>query len=206
LFVVTSASPSEGKTTLIGNLGVAMAEAGQRVLMVDADLRAPRLAALFHISGKEGLSELFRSETPVDKLDLNQHIKPAGTPNLFLMTSGGGEDDSKLAGEMPFSRRIRELFVRLRREYDYVLIDTPPSIQFSDARLLGQISDGVILVIRSGVSSREAVALTVRRFVDDGVQIVGTILNHWQPTRGEASYGGYYMNGYKGENRYSPKA
>ncbi len=195
LFVVTSASPNEGKTTLVGNLGVAMAEARQRVLMVDADLRAPRLAALFNATGKTGLSDIYESETPIANLRLEDYIHETGTPNLFLLSSGEG--DAKTAGEMPFSRRMRELFVRLRKEYDYVLIDTPPSIQFSDARLLGQISDGMILVIRSGVSSREAVSITVRRLTDDGVTIVGTILNHWQPERGGAGYGDYFMDGYK---------
>ncbi len=204
LFVVTSASPSEGKTTLIGNLAVAMAEAGQRVLMVDADLRAPRLASLFRLNGKEGLSEIYRSSTPIEDVVLDQYVRSADIPNLHLLASGEG--DAKTAGELPFSRRIRELFARLRKNYDYVLIDTPPSIQFSDARLLGQISDGVILVIRSGVSSREAVSLTVKRFADDGVPIIGTILNHWQPVRGAADYGGYYANGYKSPYNYSPKA
>ena len=203
LYVITSASASEGKTTLIGNLGVAMAEAGRRVLMVDADLRAPRLSSVFRMEVKGGLTEIYTSTTPIADLALDGYIKRTETPNLFLLSSG--EADQKTAGELPFSRRVRELFARLRTEYDYILIDTPPSIQFSDARLLGQISDGVILVIRSGVSSRENVGLTVRRLEDDGVPIVGSILNHWQATKDNSSYGGY-MYGYRGPYNGTPKA
>jgi len=204
LYIVASASPSEGKTTVIGNLALAMAETGQRVLMVDADLRRPRLAEVFRLDSKDGLSDIHASETPVRDIDLDRYIRPTDTPNLFLLSSG--EADPKVLAELPFSPRVRELFVRLRKEYDYVLIDTPPSIQFSDARILGQISDGVILVIRSGVSSRGSVSLTVRRFEDDGVPIVGTILNHWQPGRTGSVYDDYFMKRYRYPNMGAPKA
>jgi polysaccharide biosynthesis transport protein len=190
LYVVASASPSEGKTTVVGNLALAIAETGQRVLMVDADLRRPRLADVFRLDSTQGLSDIYAAETPIADIELDGFIKPTDTPGLFLMSSG--EADSKTVVELPFSARIRELFARLRKEFDYVLIDTPPSVQFSDARILGQISDGVILVIRSGVSSRGTVSLTVRRFEDDGVAIVGTILNHWQPGRNGYVYDDYF--------------
>jgi receptor protein-tyrosine kinase len=187
----------------MGNLALAIAETGQRVLMVDADLRRPRLAEAFHLDCKEGLSDIHASDIPIADFKLDPYVKRTETPNLYLLSSG--EADPKAVVEMPFSPRLRELFLRLRKEYDYVLIDTPPSIQFSDARILGQISDGVILVIRSGVSSRGSVALTVRRFEDDGVPIVGTILNQWQPGRSGSVYDDYFMNRYRYPNLGAPK-
>lgn len=203
LYIVASASPSEGKTTVVGNLALAIAETGQRVLMVDADLRRPRLADVFRLDGAQGLSDIYAAETPIADISLDGFIKKTDTPGLFLLSSG--EADARTVVELPFSSRIRELFVRLRKEFDYVLIDTPPSIQFSDARILGQISDGVILVIRSGVSSRGTVSLTVRRFEDDGVVIVGTILNHFQPGRNGMVYDDYFMQRYRAPYSGVPK-
>jgi len=204
MLVVTSASPEEGKTTLIGNLGVAMAETGRRVLMIDADLRAPRLHNLFRLDRKQGLSDIYTRDFPVDSIPLNEYIKDTNIPNLFLLSSG--EMELQKLGEMLFSRRIRELFSRLRNEYDYVLIDTAPTLQFSDARLLGQVSDGVILIVRSGVSSRDNVQLTARRIAEDGIPIVGTILNHWQPGLGGSALDEYFLGAYDSHYGAAPKA
>ena len=194
MLVVTSASPEEGKTTLIGNIGVAMAETGKRVLMVDADLRAPRLHGLFRLDRKAGISDLYSSDTPIDDIVLSDYVKATNIPNLSLLSSGEMQLDR--LGEMLFSQRIRDLFSRLRKEYDFVLVDTAPTLQFSDARLLGQISDGVILIIRSGVSSRENVQLTAQRIAEDGIPIVGTILNHWQPELHGSALDSYYLGAY----------
>ena len=204
MLVVTSASPEEGKTTLIGNLGVAMAETGRRVLMIDADLRAPRLHNLFRLDRKQGLSDIYTRDFPVDSIPLNEYVKDTNIPNLFLLSSG--EMELQKLGEMLFSRRIRELFARLRNEYDYVLIDTAPTLQFSDARLLGQLSDGVILIVRSGVSSRDNVQLTARRIAEDGIPIVGTILNHWQPGLGGSALDEYFLGAYDSHYGAAPKA
>lgn len=204
MLVVTSASPAEGKTTLIGNLGVAMAETGRRVLMVDADLRAPRLHNLFRLDRKQGLSDIYTRDFPVEDIPLKDYIKDTNIPNLSLLSSG--EMELQKLGEMLFSRRIRELFSRLQREFDFVLIDTAPTLQFSDARLLGQISDGVILIVRSGVSSRENVQLTVKRISEDGIPIVGTILNHWQPGLGGSALDDYFLGAYDSHYGASPKA
>ena len=204
MLVITSASPNEGKTTLIGNLGVAMAETGRRVLMVDADLRAPRLHNLFRLDRKGGLSDIYSKDIPVDKLPLKDYIKDTNIPNLSLLSSG--EMEFQKLGEIFFSRRMKELFSRLRSEYDFVLIDTAPTLQFSDARLLGQISDGVILIVRSGVSSRENVQLTAKRIADDGIPIVGTILNHWQPSLGGSALDEYFLGVYDSHYSATPKA
>jgi Mrp family chromosome partitioning ATPase len=167
-------------------------------------MRRPRLAEVFRLDSTHGLSDIYTAETPTADINLDGFIKQTDIPGLFLMSSG--EADARTVVELPFSSRIRELFARLHKEFDYVLIDTPPSIQFSDARILGQISDGVILVIRSGVSSRGTVSLTVRRFEDDGVAIVGTILNHFQPGRNGFVYDDYFMKRYRAPYSGAPKA
>jgi capsular exopolysaccharide synthesis family protein len=174
-----------------------MAETGRRVLMVDADLRAPRLHGLFRMDRKQGLSDIYNRDLPIDRVPLGEYVKDTNIPNLSLLSSG--EFELQKLGEMFFSRRIRELFSRLRNEYDFVLVDTAPTLQFSDARLLGQISDGLILIIRSGKSSRENVQLTVQRITEDGIPIVGTILNHWQPTQHGGALDDYFLEAYDSE-------
>ncbi len=201
MLVVTSASPAEGKTTLIGNLGVAMAETGKRVLMVDADLRAPRLHSLFRMDRSNGLSDLYDSPTPVGEIVLQRYVKPTNIANLSLLSSGDME--LQRLGEMLFSRRVSEIFSRLRKEYDFVLVDTAPTLQFSDARLLGQFSDGVILIVRSGISSRENVQATAQRIAEDGIPIVGTILNDWQPGPRGSAASNYYYDSYSSYERVS---
>src|SRR5439155_13307991 len=107
-------------------------------------------------------------------------------PNLDLLTSGSSRQN---VSSLVYSDRLNEVIRIARSEYDMVLIDTPPMVNISDARLLARQADGVILVVRSAVTTRDAALLAKQRFADDGIEIMGAILNGWNPkTRGYGYY------------------
>jgi len=124
-------------------------------------------------------------------------IRETAVAGLYLLTSGSkkanGEEAASLSARHLNSRLVVQLLDRCRRNFDTILIDTPPALQISDARVLGSIADGIILVLRSGQTSRDAAAAMVQRFAEDGLKVLGTILNDWRPGKSAAGYyGGYY--------------
>jgi capsular exopolysaccharide synthesis family protein len=191
VLAVTSAQSLEGKSTVVSNLALAMAETNRRVLLIDADLRRPRLHRIYRLANTSGLSELLRGSAAFDTCPLEMLAQPSNVPGLHVLTAGGKPPDTT---EIPpsttllSSLRLAELLERFRQEYDLVLIDTPPVLNAVDARLIGRICDGVVLVVRAGKTSRDA-ALTVRkRLSDDGIRIVGTVLNNWNPDSANEYY------------------
>ena len=141
--VVTSGGPGEGKTTVVSNLGIAMAEIRRHVLIVDADMRRPRMHDLFELPNDVGLSTYLRDhETPLEDL-----VHETRVPGLYVLPSGPA---SSAAANLLYSPRLPELLDLLRSKFDMVLIDTPPSLQLTDARVLGRLTDGVIVVARVG--------------------------------------------------------
>ncbi len=178
IFAVTSSLPSEGKTTIISNLGIALAEMSRRVIIVDADMRRPRQHEIFDVANAWGLSDLLREETQVEDYPKETLARRTDIPNLNLLVSG------PVTTGIPsilHSTRMTRLLERLKREFDFVLIDCPPMIHLADARVVGRMADGVILVIRAGKTSQEAAISAVQRFNEDGTRILGTILNDWNP-------------------------
>lgn len=198
VLVVTSAGAAEGKSTLASNLAIATAETGRKVLIVDGDLRKGQLHKRFRLEEHPGLAELIVSETPVDQIDLSEYIRPTGFPGLSLLSCGVTLPEQ--VGATLFSQRIPLLFSRLRAEYDVVLVDTPPVLSLPDARLLGRVTDGAILVVRSGVTLREDAMAAAQRILSDGIPILGTILNDWDPSK--ASQYDYYGGRYGGYSAY----
>lgn len=186
LLVVSSPHLKEGKSTVISNLGIALVEVKRRVLLVDADLRRPRLHDVFKVDNETGLSEIIDDTMPIADYPLEALAKPTGIPNLFLLPSGRSKS---AINTLLFSLRCKELFDRLTTEFDMVLIDTPPMLQFSDARILGRLADGVILVFRSGVTDKESAMGACQRLQEDGTNLIGTILNDYlPPTQGTKYY------------------
>jgi succinoglycan biosynthesis transport protein ExoP len=188
MIVVTSAGPGEGKTTLVGNLAAATAETGRRVLVIDGDVRRPRLHKVFNLELTAGFSDVLQSEIPISQINLADFIHPTGVKGVSLLSCGTAKTLS--VGAMLFSLRLPQLFTRLRDEFDFVLVDTSPGLQFSDARLFSRLCDGAVLVVRSGLAFRESVMSIVQRFAQDGVPILGTILNDWDPEV-SGTYGPY---------------
>jgi len=194
VLVLTSPDPGAGKTTVTSNLGMATAEIGRRVLLIDADLRRPRLHRLFEIPNSFGLTDILRITTPLDEIPVNQLVRQTKIPGLCLVPSGPTTDGLT---SLLYSPRLTEFLQRVAKEFDLVLIDAPPMLHFADARVLGRHSDGVILVLRSGQTKRDAAMLARQRFDEDGTSVLGTILNSWDLKNFRSPYAYAYSDAYK---------
>jgi capsular exopolysaccharide synthesis family protein len=193
VYVITSVGPGEGKTTLSVNLATAMASIGRRVLLIDTDLRRARLHTLFGLQGRPGLSDLLTSRLPLDDVALDEFLNPTEVERLWVMTDGKAEIEIPAA--LLFSPRVNELLSLLQKEFDCVLLDTPPVLPFPDARLWGKYADGVVLVVRAGITTKDGARSACDRFLEDGVPVLGTILNDWTPSGGSSRYK-YYSHDY----------
>ena len=197
--VVTSGSPAEGKSTVVSNLGIAIAEVNQKTLLIDADLRKPRLHDIFNLKNDKGLSELLKSKDPLSTL-LEGVVQETDIPDLYVMTSGAA---TSAATSLLYSNRMPELIQKLRTEFESILIDTPPMCSRfpTRARHWAAMVDRVILVTRAGKTTRAAAIAVRQRFGEDGTRMLGTILNDWNPKRSPkgyyGNYNGYYYGGYR---------
>ena len=187
--VISSPGPGDGKTTIVQNLGRAIADITGRVLIVDCDLHRPRLDALFRVSNAWGMNNLLHDTFPVEEYPLEALGVPCEN-GLFVLPSGPRCDGTS---DLLYSARLPKLMARLQREFDVILIDTPPLLEIPDARMLGRLSDGIILVVRSGKTSTEAVSQCTERLREDGTTLLGTVLNGWAAKSSGYGYGyGYY--------------
>jgi len=192
LIVLTSANPSEGKTTVTINLAIALAEINRRVLLIDADMRRPRLQNLFDLGAGPGLADLLREKLPGEVLATEKAICLTSIPGLYVMRSGR---NSGVVSNLLHSSRLPELLQQLRGEFDTIVIDTPPVLQISDARVIGRLADAVLLIVRAGRTTREAAQMVKQRFGEDGTPLLGTILNGWDPKHQAYGYKYRYYNG-----------
>jgi capsular exopolysaccharide synthesis family protein len=182
--LLTSPEASDGKTTVCSNLGIALARINLRVLLVDGDTRRPHLHKIFGIPNDVGLIEILSSSLPVEKTRPDLLGCPTRVPNLFLLPSGNNREFEQ---ELLHSSRADALFKRLRGEFDIVLIDSPPMAHISDARVLGHLVDGVILVFRAGKTTVDLAVSSRNCLLDDGTSVLGTILNDWDPRTSKVS-------------------
>jgi capsular exopolysaccharide synthesis family protein len=175
ILVVTSPGCGEGKTTLTSNLGAAFAATGRNVLLVDSDLRRPRLHTMFGLSSSPGLHE-FSQEIKADGTTPppDRFVRPTGIRNLSLMASGdcdAGQDS------LVQTMRFRETFAALRSHYDMILVDAPPLPWIPESRVLARLADGVVMVVRAGATRIEDAIATERYIHQDGGILIGTVLN-----------------------------
>jgi capsular exopolysaccharide synthesis family protein len=194
ILAITSPGPGEGKTTVTSNLAVALAEIGRKVLLIDADLRRPRIQSIFRIESDTGLTDLLRLPA-MEKEKVDAAVVQTAVPNLFALPSG---PSTSAAASLLFSPRLAEMLARFKEEYDTILIDTPPTLQMPDARVVGRLSDAVLLVLRANHTTRDAALAARQRFGEDQIRVLGTILNDWDPNQSPNGYYGYYKGYYHG--------
>ncbi len=193
VYVITSPNAGEGKTTVTTNLGVALSKSKLRVVVIDGDLRKPGLHKNLLVENNFGLRNILREEVSVATAPLSELCKQTVVPNLFMIPSGTGREE--VVELLHSGSAITRLLDRLALEFDAVLIDTPPMLHMADARILAAQSDGVILVLRAGLTSRDQASNACDLFENDQVPLVGTILNDFNPVREGRS--GYYQSYYR---------
>lgn len=186
IFVLTSPNAREGKTTLTSNLGIALANTNRRVLLIDGDIRKPRLHTIFNLSNNWGLGNLLEDDSPVEDYVFEDIVLQTTVPGLYILPAGTGDVN---VSSLRYHERLTDLLMRFRLEFHAVLLDTPPMLEFSDARVLGRLSDGVIMVVRASETSRDDAAAVYRRFQEDGTPVLGSILNDWNAKKSKSGYG-----------------
>jgi capsular exopolysaccharide synthesis family protein len=197
-FVVTSPGPQEGKSVTAINLAVTMALTGNRVLLVDADMRKPRLHRTFNLDNSFGLSNLVGGESEVGLA-----LKKTAVPTLMVMTSGPiPPNPSELLG----SARMGKLLQLLQSKFDRVVLDCTPLIAVTDATVLSSRADGVILVIKAGATGRNILKRGKRQLEDVQAKIIGAVLNQVDQSKSTYYYSPYYYAHYYGEEKESRKA
>ena len=180
VITVTSAVPGDGKTTVTTNLGLALANIQFRVALIEGDLRHPRLSNSFKIANSWGVSDVLQYTTSYEDMPIEALAKRTDTPGLFALPSGPSVLSVSSALHSP---RWSALLDALRRHVDVILIDSPPLLAVSDARILGSLSEAVILVVRAHETARATFQMAMQQLVDDRTPVLGTIINGWNRGR-----------------------
>jgi capsular exopolysaccharide synthesis family protein len=196
VFVVTSAGQQEGKTVTAVNLAITMALSEKRVLLVDADMRKPRIHKIFGIGNKFGLSNLIGGSP-----DIGDALQNTAVPTLVVIPSGPVPPNPS---EMLGSARLGKLLELLREKFDIIIFDCTPLLAVTDATVLATKVDGVILVIKSGATSRRIINRGVRQLEDVKANIVGAVLNQVNFRKSSYYYSPYYAH-YYGEKEEGEK-
>jgi non-specific protein-tyrosine kinase len=171
--LVTSSRPGEGKSVTAANLGVVIAQAGFRTILVDADLRRPTLHRIFEIPNRTGLTDLLFS--PNMEQEIEQHLTPTCQDNLMVLTTGGALPPDPTA--VLISQRMKHLLNLLEDSADVVLFDSPPVLAVADANLLSSRVNGVLLVFDAGKTPRSLAKQTARNLAQVGATVLGAVLN-----------------------------
>jgi succinoglycan biosynthesis transport protein ExoP len=187
-FVVTSSIPSEGKTTTAANLAITLADSGAQVVLIDADLRRPKIAEYLGIEGAVGLTDLL-----ISRAELADVLQPWGRGNLAVLPAGTiPPNPSELLG----SRAMASLIRTLESEFDVVILDLPPLLPVTDAAIVSKLTRGALVVVAAGRTHKGEFAGAIAALDNVGSTVAGVILT-MLPTRGPDAYG-YGRYGYGG--------
>ncbi len=186
-FLVTSSGPAEGKTTTLINLGLICAQSGLRTLLISADLRRPAIARAFGLKREIGLREYLEgmvdynaivksvSDMALGELGLDEILKFPGIENVFVITSG---DIPSNPAAVLTSKRFTELITEVKRDFDLILVDSPPVLPIADASIIAPLVDNVLVVYEIGKTARQALMRAKVQIESTGGQITGVILNN----------------------------
>src|SRR5689334_18123957 len=195
--LVTSSLPGEGKTTTAVNTAISLAQTGASVVIIDADMRRPRLQSIFGMHGQQGLSSILSSD--VSEAGMLAMVRSDEESGLNILTSGPiPPNPAELIG----SDQMRRLLSVLQANYTHVVIDSPPVSSFTDGVLISTMVDGVLLVVHGGKSSRHIVRRSKQLLSDVGAKIFGVVLNNVNLQ----SHDYYYYQSYYGQKYYEKEA
>jgi capsular exopolysaccharide synthesis family protein len=199
--LVTSSGPQEGKTTSLVNVAITMAQGDKKVLLIDTDLRRPRLHRTFGVGNDVGVTSLI-----AEGGDVEAAIKPTNVPGLYLLPCGPIPPNP---AELLHTERFKKILEDVQGKYDRVMLDSPPVGAVSDALVLSGLVDGVVVVLKAFQSDRALAKHTLRALRDVKAKILGGILNNVDLDKKQYGYyqGYYYGYGkYYGEPQSAPKA
>lgn len=189
--VVTSSGPSEGKSTTAANLAVVMAQAGKRVVLIDADLRKPTQHKRWGVANTVGLTGALLFDE--SHMNLEQLLQKTGVENLWLVTCGQiPHNPSELLG----SQKLVRFAERLLEEFDLLIFDTPPTLAVTDPVVLARVMDGVLLVADADTTREPALAQTLVELERVQAHVLGVVLNKFK-ARGDSGYYYYYYDRYR---------
>jgi succinoglycan biosynthesis transport protein ExoP len=195
--LVTSSLPGEGKTTTAVNTAVSLAQTGATVVIIDADMRRPRLRSIFGLSDRAGLSSILSSEMP--EADVLAMVSKEESTGLNVLTAGPiPPNPAELLG----SDQMRRLLDTLQSQFNHVVVDSPPVSSFTDGVLISSMVDGVLLVVHGGKSSRHVVKRSRQLLQDVGAKIFGVVLNNVNLQSNDY----YYYQRYYGSHYYKGDA
>lgn len=181
--VITSPGPAEGKSTTCANLGVVLAQAEKSTLILDCDLRQSSMHSVFELRNFQGMVDILVGECSV------QEAWQEPLPGLKVLTAGAMPPNP---AELLGSRRFAEFLDQVRQEFDYVLLDAPPTGLVSDPTILAAQGDGVLLVLDAQNTRRKALQQSVHSLRAVGAKVLGTVMNNVEASRGSYYYGYSY--------------
>ncbi|SHK56867.1 CpsD/CapB family tyrosine-protein kinase [Tepidibacter formicigenes] len=193
--MLTSATQGEGKTTTISNIAVTLADLGKKVIVIDCDLRKPKVHKIFKISNTNGITDILLENT-----SYKEYVNKDIIENLHVLTAGQTPPNP---AEMLSSNKMKDLIETIKKDYDYVLIDTPPVAVVTDAAIISTFTDGVVLVCASGQVEIDLVKRSKENLKKVNANILGVILNKLPLDISKSYY--YYSNYYGGETNNSKK-
>jgi capsular exopolysaccharide synthesis family protein len=193
---VTSPDMGDGKSTLVANLAVSLAQSGKKVLILDADFRRPRIHQFFNVEAKQGLASILSGEA-----ELPDVVQPTPIPGLFILPCGPiPPNPAELLTQPPF----QELLTYLRQQYDFVLVDSPPLLAVTDPCVVVPYVDGVLLTMRISKNARPHASRAKEMLSTLGARVIGVVVNAVGPDANGYGYAGYrYGYGYGYYNPYS---
>jgi protein-tyrosine kinase len=198
--LVTSAAAEEGKSLLAVNLAIILARIGKRILLIDADMRNPKIHSMLKLKRSPGLSDILAGQT-----QLSSALQYANIQGLYAIPAGTRTPNPV---ELLISQRMATFVQFMREKFDFIIIDTTPVMMLSDPLVLAPLVDGVVVVVRSGVTPRPAIKKAVEQLQRINAMIVGAVLNdHDIKREGYYSYHYYrkYYHRYYGHDEKAPQ-